>query len=263
MSNKGTPLYVISEETATLHLSKGNSKIGKMFNFSTLPGNEEHMLILKNGQILTDIPGTCSKNCKACFDDCYAVNSCRQYHNTVIPAWADNTLLLQSGKVWTLLEDALVKNAGKVKYFRINVSGELRNVDDIIHWNTLAHNHPEVTFAVYTKNLDDLDLFFQQYEDSEPNFIINTSNWNHIADWFIKKYPGKCNVFEYDPSNLKSCDWSEEDLIRLALLPHCPAVTKDGKHAKKSNGDPILCENCRRCYRKTGETTAAYAHGTH
>ena len=263
MSIKGTPLYVVSVETATLHLSMGNSKIGRMFNFSTLPGNETHLLTLKNGQVLTDIPGTCTGLCEECFyNGCYAVNSARQYHNTVIPAWAENTLLLRSGKVWELLEAALIKNAGKVKFFRINVSGELQNVDDIVRWNTLAHNHPEVTFAFYTKNLDALDLFFQQYEDTEPNLIPNVSNWNHCADWFIEKYAGKVNVFEYDPTNLKSCDWSEEDRVRLFSLPHCPAVTKDGKHAKKPNGDPILCEDCRRCYRKTGKTTAVYAHGT-
>ena len=261
MSIKGTPLYVISEETATLHLSTGNSKIGHMFNFSTLPGNEAHLLILKNGQILTNISGTCSGFCEVCFNHgCYAVNSARLHHNKVIPAWADNTLLLRNGKVWELLEDTLAKNAGKVKYFRINVSGELRNVDDIIRWNTLAHNHPEVSFGVYTKNFDALDLFFQQYEDSEPNFCINVSQWNHVADEFLKKYPGKCNVFEYDPTNLKNCDWSEEERERLATLHHCPAVTEKGKHAKKPNGDPILCDGCARCYRKTGGTTAVYAH---
>lgn len=255
-----TVIYIASLATAVLHLSTGNSKIGHMFNFSTLPGNAEHMLILKSGKVLTDIPGTCSGHCETCFNDCYAVNSAKQHHNAVIPAWADNTLLLRSGKVWGLLEDALTKNAGKVKFFRINVSGEITGVDDLVHWNTLALNHPEIRFGLYTKNFEALDEFFQKYEESAPNFCINVSQWNHVADEFLKKYPGKCNVFEYDPTNLKHCDWSEEERERLATLHHCPAVTEKGKHAKKPNGDPILCDGCTRCYRKTGDTTAVYAH---
>ena len=42
---------------ARLHISKGNTKIGKgIYSFSTLPGNKKHM-IYANGELLTDVPG--------------------------------------------------------------------------------------------------------------------------------------------------------------------------------------------------------------
>ena len=92
------PKYIINHKNAKLHVSKGNSKIGKgVYNFSTLPGNEKNLLKLKTGTLLTDIPGTCSKHCSTCFSDgCYAVKSACLHSNVVIKAWAENTLLLRS-----------------------------------------------------------------------------------------------------------------------------------------------------------------------
>ena len=74
-------LYNIKLADAKLHITKGNSKIGKtIYSFSTLPGNKEHLIYAK-GILLTDVPGTCSQLCEGCFGACYAVNSARLHHN--------------------------------------------------------------------------------------------------------------------------------------------------------------------------------------
>lgn len=258
------PKYEITLEGATLHIAKGNSKIGKgIYAFSSLPGNADHLLTAK-GELLTNIPGTCSHHCETCFaHGCYAVNSARLHHNVVIKSWGENTLLLRAG----LLKDKLIeyidgKQGGKqpIEIFRINVSGEVESVAEFEMWNELAIKYPNIRFGIYTKNFEDLDTFMQKYGSTAPNFCINISQWHGCADEILAKYPNQFNVFEYDDSNLKHNDLSEEDLARLAQLHHCPAVDFHGHHAKDKNGNDITCDKCLRCYRKTGKTTAVYAH---
>lgn len=276
------PKYLIDEENAKLHISKGNNKLGKgIYNFSSLPGDADHLLEIKDPDdesgekkiLLTSIPGTCSGHCSACFNHgCYAVNSARLHHNAVIPAWGENTLLLRSGIAFELLDKFIsdknkkykgthnIKDA-KVRIFRINVSGEIENEHEFEEWNDLATKHPEVTFGLYTKNFEALDQFMQKHEDTVPNFVINISQWHGVADQFLAKYPGKFNVFEYDNSNRKNHGFSDEDIERLSHVVHCPAVDRQGHHVKRPGTDEnITCDHCGRCYRKTGETTAVWDH---
>ena len=145
--------YNTTLETATLHISKGNSKIGKgIYAFSTLPGNETHPIIV-NGEVMTDITGTCSHHCDSCFNSCYAVKSAKLHHNAVIPAWSDNTLLLRSGRLFDLLKayiNVKQKSKSPIEIFRVNVSGEIIDEKDLAMWNELAILHPEIKFGVYT-----------------------------------------------------------------------------------------------------------------
>lgn len=275
-----TPKYEITAENARLSVVKGNSKIGKgIYAFSTLPGNEEHLLFITDKltgekQLLTDIPGTCSGHCEKCFNGgCYAVNSAKLHHNVVINAWAGNTILLRSGKLFTELDEFLTKKNAKyyktknvedqkVKTFRINVSGEIQDAAELKSWNDLAVKHPEIMFGVYTKNYEAVGEFIeaQPDKDTAPNFVINISQWHGEADAFLAKYPGKFNVFEYDDSNRKNCDLSDAEKERLSHCKHCKAVTIEGKHAVNAKGEPITCDGCTRCYQKQGWHTAVYAH---
>lgn len=267
------PLYKVKLEDAKLHVAKGNSKIGKtIYSFSTLPGDVNHLLYA-NKVLLTDLPGTCTNLCEGCFGACYAVNSAKLHHNAVIKAWADNTLLLRY-KPSILFDqiNALINEKNKkyyethnekdikIKTWRWNVSGEIQNVTELALMNILAKKHPEVMFGIYTKNFKAVETLLDALGDTQPNFVINISQWHHVADDFLKKYVDKVNIFEYDDSNLKNHGLSEEDVARLSKISHCPAVTKQGTHAKTPNGDPITCDMCRRCYTKTGKATAVYSH---
>lgn len=274
VANK-TPMYLVDSTDLHLHVSKGNSKVGKgIWTFSTLPGNQDHLLVLQDGRLLTNIAGTCSKHCEGCFNGgCYAVNSARLHHNVVIQAWGQNTLMLRSGAVWQAIDEFIdqknkkYKKTGKladaqVRIWRINVSGELESCADVENWNKRAELHPEVIFSVYTKNYEAIDEFLEGNADKiSPNFIINISQWHHCADAFLAKYPkGTFNVFEYDDSNRKNNQLPQGDIDRLMSMVHCPAVTAKGKHAKNSKGEAITCDSCRRCYRHTGQETGVYAH---
>lgn len=280
------PIYIIDPEHAKLHISKGNSKLGKgIYSFATLPGNSDHLLTLNSGKVLlTDIPGTCTKYCSNCAKDgaCYAWRDAKLHHNVTIRAWGENTILLRSGEVFYLISEFIAKKNQKfrkthleedkvVKTFRINTSGEIESLKELLGWIVVARTNPEVTFGIYTKNYDALkDLI--DYEDAlevasgegvnliPDNLVINVSQWHGVADEFLAAHPGEFNVFEYDDRNRHDCTLSEEDKARLAATVHCPGVTESGHHAKTAAGVPITCDMCRRCYRKTGEVTAVWAH---
>lgn len=301
MANLTTPKYIIKESEASLHITAGNSKVGKtIYGFSTLPGNKEHLLVLNHSILLTNIPGTCSKYCTNCAKDgaCYAWRDAKLHNNVTIRAWGDNTLLLRNGTVFGLIEEYITKQnkkyftsngekPAKINTFRINVSGEIENVVQLIGWNEIAKKHPEVNFGLYTKNYDALEEFMEACGDTEPNFVINVSQWHGCADDFLKKYAGKFNVFEYDDSFKKSKAGSkkkkkgdsnptgdtagsgagsgltEEQIARLRALPHCPAVDARGKHVKNADGTNKTCDKCKLCYMKRSgkaQTIAVYAH---
>ena len=291
MAQNNQPKYHVDQAKAHLHLSRGNSKIGKgIWSFSTLPGNAEHMLYLKDGTLLTDVPGTCSKYCDGCAKDgaCYAWRDAKLHHNATIPAWAENTILLRSGRLWDELETFLtLKNgrAGKIlreahesgadpeaalaaargvatiQTFRIHVSGELEDASQLRRWNLLALAHPEIRFGIYTKNYDALAEFLDAGSDFADNLTVNVSEWHGVAKPFLAKYAwARLNVFEYDDSLRAGGGMDDADKGRLAKLPHCPAVTPEGHHAKLPDGSEMTCDRCGRCYRKTGQRTAVYAH---
>lgn len=288
MANK--PYYTINEDQAKLHISQGNEKIGKgIWSFSTLPGNEEHLLKTKDKGLLTDIPGTCSKHCTNCFNSgCYAVSSALRYHTSIIPAWAENTILLRSGKLWEQLETFITLKNGKaekylreahkqgidpeavlekarelaaIKVFRVNVSGEIETVEELRQWNSLALAHKYIQFGVYSKNFEAIAEFLDGGSDFAKNFVVNISQWNHCADAFLEKYSwAKLNVFEYCPNNRKDCELPPEEIERLEKLPKCPAVTRSGHHAKTPDGNDITCTMCQNCYRKTGRHIGVWSH---
>lgn len=154
MKKETYTLKAVPTEKLKLSIVKGNSKLGKgIYAYSTLPGDAKHLLRTATGDLLCDVPGTCTGNCEACFSrGCYAVNAAHRYPNTVIPAWAQNTELLRRDPEGTFDRiNAFIKKRN-VKVFRINVSGELRSKEDLARWDDLARKNPGVRFCLYTKN---------------------------------------------------------------------------------------------------------------
>lgn len=252
-------------------VTKGNTKLGhNIYTFSTLPGDARHLLRSKTGELLCDVPGTCTGNCDCCFGHgCYAVNCAHRYAATVIPAWARNTILMREKKAIPQI-DALIaakeaRRPGSVRTFRINVSGEIQSLRELEAWDGLARKHLGTQFGLYTKNYKALAKFLAKHGETAPNFVINVSQWNGAANKALKDLDTwikarKINVFEYDDTNRVKHKHTPEDTRRLAALPHCPAVTKSGKRATSASGEPITCDMCKRCYKKTGKTTAVYSH---
>ena len=271
------PVYNFDHNNVSIHLSLGNTKIGRMINWSTLPGNDENRMIAV-GKLLTDVAGTCSSNCTACFKNCYARKSGLQHHNSVIRPWAENTIMIRehTDECFKQIDDEIGRlnrgyKLGKMEkpvyeYFRINVSGEISSAEELIRWNDLALKHPEIKFGTYTKNSQAVIGFFQAVGQSAPNFTINISEWHGVMTDTIAKLHAMgaiFNVFEYDDSNLSHHGLSGAEVERLAKLPHCPAVgaTKENRHPKNpKTGEAWHCDECKGCYTKTGTHRCVYSH---
>lgn len=272
------PIYSFSAESAKIHLSLGNSKMGKIINWSTLPGNTLHPLIAK-GRRVTDISGTCSHNCQNCFKSCYARRSILQHHNQVAQAWAENTLMIKhraadcfaqiDAELNTLNKKYLkTQNPADLRFthFRVNTSGELQSVAELVAWNELAKKHPELKFGIYSKNSEVLLSFFAQHKQTAPNFCINISEWHGCMKDTIAALHAmgaQFNVFEYTDVNLASAKTSPEEQARVAALPKCPAVgpTAANRHpVNPATGETWHCDECQACYRKTGTHRCVYSH---
>ena len=261
-------------ENTQVSLSIGNDKIGKMINFSTLPGNSDNMLEAK-GQLLTDIPGTCCGNCAACFKNCYAVGSARLHHNAIIPSWGKNTLLLRQDpvKLFAQIDQQIIKlnkkfyegkaSEPEYKFYRHNVSGEIQNIQELELLNKLALKHPAIKFGFYSKNTPVIVEFFKKHGQTADNLTLNLSEWHGVLSETRKeldKLGAKYNVFEYDDSNRAWCTLDDSAKERLSHEIHCPGINKQGHHVKDQNGNALTCDKCQLCYKKLGKTIAVYDH---
>ena len=278
LQNEKKPIYNFQlDDSSRITLSTGNSKIGRMINWSTLPGDADHLLVAK-GKLITSVPGTCTSKCEGCFKNCYARRSILQHHNSVTKSWTINTLMVRyrPDECFKQIHEEICKlnkkfyETGdkkdlKYEFFRINVSGEVDSFEELDRWNTLATRHPELKFGIYSKNSEVLLEFFRRGQ-SAANFCINVSEWHGTMKETIDKLHAMgaiFNVFEYDDSNLVSCDLPEEEKARLKSLSHCQAVgpTKENRHPiNPKTGDTWHCEECKGCYTKTGIHRCVYSH---
>lgn len=223
-------------EDSHIHVTDGNTKIGKILNISTLPTGE--LLKRKDGLVYTNVKGTCGGCCENCKHDCYAVKFCGVHNNSVIPSYAENTLLLREkpDQYFAELRDILLKNEGAA--LRVHVSGEFDSYDHMKRHMDLGTEVDNLQYF-YTKRyawLEDLDNKGLIPDNVKPTVSIWHNNYDN---------PNKFHEFIYD-------DGTDPE---VAKLPHCPAVDKNGH----STG--VTCDVCKRCQRaERGMKTAVYAH---
>lgn len=219
-----------------VHISKGNAKMGTIPSFSTLPGV---WATTKAGKKVCGIAGTCAGVCDNCEKDCYAVRILRMQRPDTVAAWADNTRMARSkkGRAAIVREVTNYCHKRKCKAFRIHVSGEFENENELFMWFAIAQACPDTTFYAYTKRGN-----LMQYERPK-NLSIVFSEWGKSRDAF--KAPENAPRFVFD-------DGTDET---VAALPHCPAVTSKGRKTGTT------CDACGLCARLgDGERVAVYKH---
>jgi len=139
-----------------IHISKGNSKVGKIPNISIRP-------ILDCG------------NCSACANKCYAMKAYKQYPG-VRKAWDDNSKEFRKdtwkaiGQVWNFLLDSKIKKR-KVENFRIHVAGDFLNQNHLDSWINLCRLEEETNFMANTK------MFNLDYSNIPKNMHVRLSMW--------------------------------------------------------------------------------------
>ena len=250
MSNK--PKYPIYDD-GQLHLSisKGNIKVGNIPQFNTLPGNEP--LRGYNGELLTNIEGTCGDLCEDCKGDCYAIKCARFRHHTVINAWAKNTYILRNEpeKVRNEINEFLRKSV--FRYFRFHTSGEVENMEQLKLYCEICNDNPDVVFYMYTKNFKAIyDLFVINREEKPDNLIINLSEWHGNIRRFYDKLPKNAIQF-FNSLNEFAYDDGSEECGNIISYIHCPAINNRGHETG------VTCAICKRCM-TPNKRTAVYAH---
>lgn len=146
-------------------ISEGNTKIGKAFNVSLMPGP-------------AGCGGTCA-NCGACLATCYAFRLL--FRKTCREAWARNTALFTRDRdAFFNQVDAFLtayeSGRGRVRAFRWHVAGEIVDVDHVARIAEIAGKHPEWIFWTYSKNYDAVDGYLKEH--TRPgNLVIMRSVW--------------------------------------------------------------------------------------
>ena len=146
-----------------LHISKGNSKIGKTHNFSMAPGH------------------TCP-NCSECINYCYDIKACWQYENVRI-ARAENTAMMRMDMTATFTQiDKYISRRKTNKFFRWHVSGDILSVEYFDHMVKIARKHPDWIFWTYTKNYYAVNEWIRKHGGKRSaipsNLSVIFSVWN-------------------------------------------------------------------------------------
>ena len=235
-------LYNINyDESMTISLAKGNSKLGKgVFAFNLMPGSKP--LSTKDKGQLTNVVGTCGGCCDGCENFCYAVKDTRRYHNTVIPSVGKNTVIMRHDmdKGFKQIKEALIKN--KAKVLRWQSSGEIMNYNYLLHMVKLAIELPDVQFYFYTKRFKFMEQYLKECGELPKNLVCNISEW-------------KGNTEGYQLDGLNKFVYDDGTDATLKNLVHCPAVSKNGRKTG------VTCDECGRCFSgNKGLVTAVYEH---
>lgn len=238
-TGESVDVRVAVTDAKTAHFSAGNSKIGKIISYSTMPG--AGLQIMKDGRAQSNVSGTCAGVCSGCEKVCYAMRALR-YPETV-RAWSENTRLIE--KEPSIFFDQLRAKLRRMRKLpaavRVHVSGEFMpggaGEREYLHLCAAAREFPAVKFYGYTKRA----ALLEKFADLTPeNVVISISLWHDD----VPRVPG-FPVFAYD-------DGTDPGLTEAV---HCPAVDRTGKRTG------VTCDQCRRCIDAApDQITAVYAH---
>ena len=225
-----------------VHISTSNTKT-HIPSFNLLAGEND----LYKGYMphtmrdLATVGGTCGRRCPGC----YAERMTR--YTGTFSNMVDNTIAAKNGN------DEEIKKAvcafcelNEPRRFRIHDSGDFINLEYLILWDEIARETPETVFYCYTKRIDLLKAFREKF-GRMPALVISVSTWAGICE--------EKDLIENGCETLPRFEYDDGTRPELAKLPHCPAVSKDGKRTG------ITCNQCKHCSKaRNGEKWAVYAH---
>lgn len=147
-----------------MSVSSGNQKIGKIGNYSLLPGI------------------TCPWLTKAC-EKCYAQKANRAYpsaHNS----WSGNTFKPIKERIQDVRE--WLWDHPRARHFRIHVAGDFDSLAYVREWELLILEFPTVNFLAFTRCWQDTAMR-KQFEkmNNLPNCTIRAS-----LDQYVNHYDG-------------------------------------------------------------------------
>lgn len=217
----------------------GNIKLGNMWTFSKLYGNQEHYV----NKLGFFIAGTCGKYCAGCKEKCYVKASYR--YGSVIYGHAVNTIAMRENITGLFSEfDRQLKAARKKPdTVRINQSGEIESREEFSNWCDLAASHENVEFYLYTKafNLVLPEIQERHKAGTLPkNITILISIWHNYGIQEFKKV-------KHIP-NVKAFVYCDGYNYPFTINTMCMAY-RNGKLDHN-----ITCDKCRKCFNRAANS---------
>ena len=143
-------------ENMRVHISKGNKKIGSVYNISLPP-------IFSCG------------NCAECKNYCYAIRTCL-YSPDALKAWAENWALYKKDmvKYFDQIKAFLILNNGG--FFRWHVGGDIPSAGYFRCMVDIAEKFPLWRFWCYTKQYN----IVNHWKELPKNLVVMYSKWNGV-----------------------------------------------------------------------------------
>jgi len=217
----------------------GNTKVGAMWTFSKLYGNEEFYFpeLDDNGGYIT---GTCGGNCAACMPDCYVAKSYR--NDSVSYGHMKNTVAMRRDPMQAARDLSAQIDRAKKKpaICRIDQSGELETFDELTALCWLAEQHKDIQFYVYSKAFELLTPALLSGMVPE-NLTVLISVWHEygIEVYNLVKHLPNVKAFVYDD---RKFDYAAAG---LEIQTYCKAYDESGKMDHS-----ITCDICRKCFNR-------------
>ena len=140
-------------------ISKGNSKLGKVWNVSVSP-------------VIGCMSGI------QCAKSCYAMKAYRQYPATRA-AW-DYNLAIRTGSVFAFyhnIGEQIEAAKKKPELFRFYVAGDITGPEDMHYITAMAECFKDTEFLIYTKNHKGVNWFFENSGPLPINLAVYFSTW--------------------------------------------------------------------------------------
>lgn len=215
---------------------KGNIKLGSIWSYSTLMGDDEIMI----DKLGVAVCGTCGGHCAACKNSCYVKKSYR--YSSVKLGHARNTLALMQdpARVGAELSGYITRAKNKPAACRLDQSGEITGDEHFNAFCSLAADHPKIPFFCYTKNYAVVIPALLAGLVPE-NLTILISVWHEygIREYNRVKHLDNVKAFVYDDG---AFDYAAAG---LDITTWCKAYDDKGKLDHE-----ITCQRCRKCYNR-------------
>ena len=221
------------------YCSGGNIKLGhEMLTWSKLMGNEDYTFSVMDGKECT-CSGSCPFHCPGCYvEKSYYCHGDGSKHVINGHAWRTIAVRYYLDDLKKELDGQLTRKRKKAPSVRLDQSGEIETLEELIMHKDIAINHPETVFFVYTKSYDIVVPYILQHANDWPeNFIVLISIWHELG---INEYKALAHL-----PFIKA--FVVNDGYDYSIHGIFPTTTCKAYNGRKLN-HAVTCFVCKKCF---------------
>jgi hypothetical protein len=186
-------------------ISKGNSKMGKIWNISLPP-------------VISCTPGL------PCIELCYALKAYRMY-STVREAWNFNLRIAETHLKWFFhsIDSQLKETRKRPSVFRFHVAGDILNQEYLDHMKVFCKRNGDIKFLAFTKK------YKLKYSGIPENLNIVFSAWPGLEMVNRNNFPvaymkDKARIEDRIPPSSIECSGNCSDCLKCFYLDRGDSV---------------------------------------